>query len=42
MEIKLQVQVEREFIVEVIGETKVCVAVYPDKCEVKMKIGDWM
>ena len=33
------VNVEREFIVEVIGETKVCVAVYPDKCDCKDE--DW-
>jgi spore coat protein E len=30
---KIIVHVEREFIVEVIGETKVIVAVYPDKCD---------
>lgn len=30
---KIIVHVEREFLVEVIGETKVCVAVYPEKCE---------
>jgi spore coat protein E len=30
---RIIVHVEREFIVEVIGETKVCVAVHPDKCE---------
>lgn len=29
---KIIVQVEREFFVEVIGETKVCVAVSPDGC----------
>lgn len=29
---KVVVQVEREFLVEVIGETKVCVAVNPDGC----------
>ncbi|MDQ0216988.1 outer spore coat protein CotE [Peribacillus cavernae] len=29
---KIIVQVEREFFVEVIGETKVCVAVNPDGC----------
>ena len=36
---KIVVQVEREFMVEVIGETKVCVAIYPDKCECKDE--DW-
>lgn len=30
---KIVVQVEREFIAEVIGETKVCVKVYPGVCE---------
>ncbi|PLR77140.1 outer spore coat protein CotE [Bacillus sp. V3-13] len=30
---KIIVHVEREFLVEVIGETKVCVAIYPDECE---------
>ncbi|WP_458413826.1 outer spore coat protein CotE [Schinkia sp. CFF1] len=30
---KIVVQVEREFIAEVIGETKVCVKVYPGACE---------
>ncbi len=30
---KIKVHVEREFLVEVIGETKICVAVYPEKCE---------
>ncbi|MFD1707671.1 outer spore coat protein CotE [Siminovitchia sediminis] len=29
---KIVVKVEREFLVEVIGETKVCVAIYHDKC----------
>lgn len=29
---KIIVEVEREFIVEIIGETKVCVAVNPDGC----------
>ena len=28
---KIIVHVEREFVVEVIGETKICVAVYPDQ-----------
>lgn len=30
---KVVVQVEREFVAEVIGETKVCVKVYPGACE---------
>lgn len=30
---KIIVHVEREFLVEVIGETKVCVAVHVDKCD---------
>ncbi len=30
---KVVVQVEREFLAEVVGETKVCVAVNPDGCE---------
>lgn len=30
---KVVVQVEREFIAEVIGETKVCVQVFPGRCE---------
>jgi spore coat protein E len=30
---KIIVEVEREFLVEVIGETKVCVEVHPDKCK---------
>lgn len=30
---KIIVNVEREFLVEVIGETTVCVAVHPDKCD---------
>ena len=30
---KIKVHVEREFIVEVIGETKVFVAVYPEQCD---------
>ncbi|MFD1735898.1 outer spore coat protein CotE [Bacillus salitolerans] len=30
---KVVIEVEREFLVEVIGETKVCVAVNPDACE---------
>ncbi|WP_071459521.1 outer spore coat protein CotE [Bacillus massilinigeriensis] len=30
---KIIVEVEREFLVEVIGETKVCVAVHPEGCE---------
>lgn len=30
---KVVVQVEREFLAEVIGETKVCVKVYPEACE---------
>ncbi|MFZ3587839.1 outer spore coat protein CotE [Bacillus sp. DJP31] len=30
---KVIVQVEREFLVEVIGETKVCVAVSPEACD---------
>ncbi|WP_163102295.1 outer spore coat protein CotE [Peribacillus alkalitolerans] len=29
---RIEVQVEREFFVEVIGETKVCVAINPDGC----------
>ncbi|GER65704.1 spore coat protein E [Weizmannia acidilactici] len=29
---KIIVSVEREFLVEVIGETKVCVAIHPDGC----------
>ena len=36
---KIIVHVEREFLVEVIGETKVCVAVYPGKC--KDEEDDW-
>jgi spore coat protein E len=30
---KIIVHVEREFLVEVIGETKVCVAINPEKCD---------
>ncbi|GIN37448.1 MULTISPECIES: outer spore coat protein CotE [Heyndrickxia] len=30
---KVIVNVEREFLVEVIGETKVCVAIHPDGCD---------
>lgn len=30
---KIVVHVEREFSVDVVGETKVCVAVYPNRCE---------
>ncbi|RLQ91640.1 outer spore coat protein CotE [Falsibacillus albus] len=30
---KIIVHVEREFLVEVIGETKVCVAIHPDGCD---------
>ncbi|MBM7650087.1 spore coat protein E [Bacillus ectoiniformans] len=30
---KIVVQVEREFVVEVVGETKVCVSVHPHGCE---------
>lgn len=29
---KIVVDVEREFVAEVIGETKVCVAIHPDGC----------
>lgn len=36
---KIIVHVEREFLVEVIGETKVCVAVSPGKCA--SKDDDW-
>jgi spore coat protein E len=35
---KIVVQVEREFVVEVVGETKVCVMVDPQGCE---DDGDW-
>ncbi|PKR83594.1 outer spore coat protein CotE [Heyndrickxia camelliae] len=30
---KIIVNVEREFLVEVIGETKICVAIHPDGCD---------
>ncbi|MFB6466722.1 outer spore coat protein CotE [Cytobacillus sp. Hz8] len=30
---KIIIHVEREFLVEVIGETKVCVKIYPGECE---------
>ncbi|MBB5323589.1 spore coat protein E [Anoxybacillus tepidamans] len=30
---KIVVQVEKEFVAEVIGETKVCVAIHPDGCD---------
>ncbi len=36
---KISVHVEREFLVEVIGETKICVAVYPQKS--KHDEDDW-
>ena len=32
MAIRIIVHVEREFLVEVIGETKVCVAINPEGC----------
>jgi spore coat protein E len=38
---KVVVQVEREFIAEVISETKVCVYVNPDGCEDDFESEDW-
>lgn len=38
---KIIVHVEREFLVEVIGETKVCVAIHHDKCECDDDDEDW-
>ncbi|WP_096199458.1 outer spore coat protein CotE [Bacillus sp. FJAT-45350] len=35
------VQVEREFLVEIIGETKVCVAVNPEGCIDEIEAADW-
>lgn len=34
---KIHVEVEREFLVEVVGETKVCVAIHKDGCSDKYK-----
>lgn len=39
---KILVNAERELLVEVIGETKVCVAIYPDKCACDDEEDDWV
>ncbi|MFP7494007.1 outer spore coat protein CotE [Terribacillus saccharophilus] len=38
---KIFVEVEKEFLIEVVGETKLCVKVDPDGCEVEDEEEDW-